>query len=438
MPLNTLIEDPKEIRLNDQNEIDHILGNPPSWMLNWGMTLVLVATLLFGVLAWLIKYPDVIPAKVQILTENPAIRVMPLASGKLVELPVINQQEVAEGDLLAELDNPISKTTILELGTILAQISQMEKPNQFAALQLPEHLELGNLQSGYASLVQQLESYQYFWQQTGVANKIKTLESQIQHTLLLNKNLKKQQQTLAKEVKIVQKNYQRNQKLNQEGIVSDVELEQIETNYLQYQRQLDNFGSQMINNQVQIEQLQAQIIDLQQNRAEEQNAKIISLKEVVQNLMAQIAIWKQTFLVTAPISGKVNFNKIWGKNQFVTSSEALLTIVPSEGTGSIIGRALLPVANSGKVKIGQTVHIDLNGFPYQEFGIIKSEVKQIALVPEEEFYVLEIALPDTLVTTYNKIIPFAQEMEGTAKIITEDRRILERIFDRFFDILKNT
>ena len=55
-----------------------------------------------------------------------------------------------------------------------------------------------------------------------------------------------------------------------------------------------------------------------------------------------------------------------------------------------------------------------------------------------ENYLLEIALPDSLVTTYDKLIPFRQEMQGTANIITEDRRVLERIFDRVNNILKNS
>jgi len=46
-------------------------------------------------------------------------------------------------------------------------------------------------------------------------------------------------------------------------------------------------------------------------------------------------------------------------------------------------------------------------------------------------------MPDSLITTYGKSIPFLQEMGGTGNIITKDRRILERIFDKFLNLTKN-
>jgi hypothetical protein len=46
-------------------------------------------------------------------------------------------------------------------------------------------------------------------------------------------------------------------------------------------------------------------------------------------------------------------------------------------------------------------------------------------------------LPQNLQSTYGKPIPFRQEMQGIAKIVTEDRRVVLRLFDQFRDLLKN-
>ena len=43
-----------------------------------------------------------------------------------------------------------------------------------------------------------------------------------------------------------------------------------------------------------------------------------------------------------------------------------------------------------------------------------------------------------MTTTYNKNLPFKQEMTGSAHIITEDRRLLERILDKIFNVWKNS
>jgi len=103
-----------------------------------------------------------------------------------------------------------------------------------------------------------------------------------------------------------------------------------------------------------------------------------------------------------------------------------------------VGRAFLPIEGSGKVEVGQTANIQLDGFPFREFGIVKSEVKHISLVPQNDFYLVELNLNEGLKTTYGKDIPFRQEMQGNAKIITENRRVVERIFDKLLNILKNT
>jgi HlyD family secretion protein len=87
---------------------------------------------------------------------------------------------------------------------------------------------------------------------------------------------------------------------------------------------------------------------------------------------------------------------------------------------------LLPVARSGKVKKGQKVNIYLANYPDEEFGIVKGMVEDISLVPVNDHYTLEIALPDGLLTTYKKTLPFSQEMTANAEIITEDMRLIER------------
>jgi HlyD family secretion protein len=49
---------------------------------------------------------------------------------------------------------------------------------------------------------------------------------------------------------------------------------------------------------------------------------------------------------------------------------------------------------------------------------------------------LEVDLPDGLHTSYGKDLEFSQEMQGSAEIITEDIRLLERIFKPIKSLLK--
>ena len=72
-----------------------------------------------------------------------------------------------------------------------------------------------------------------------------------------------------------------------------------------------------------------------------------------------------------------------------------------------------------------------------QFGVLESQVAEISAVPKEDTYLILFQLPDSMVTTYRASIPLRQEMPGSVRIITEERRMLERIFDRVADLAES-
>jgi len=58
-------------------------------------------------------------------------------------------------------------------------------------------------------------------------------------------------------------------------------------------------------------------------------------------------------------------------------------------------------------------------------------------VPDKDGNLLiDVALPNGLKTSYNKQITFQQEMKGSAEIVTEDLRLIERILYQFKSIFE--
>lgn len=219
--------------------------------------------------------------------------------------------------------------------------------------------------------------------------------------------------------------------------ISAIELEESERMYLQTRRQAESLQSQTLNNQIQIEQLNISIVQLQESRSNEEMNKWLAVQAVFERMGSELEGWKQQFLLHSPIEGRLSLTRFWSPQQFVQINETVATVVPENATHKIIGKAALPIVNSGKVQSGMEVNIQLDSYPYQEFGVLKGKVGSMSLVPDEESYFLEIELADSLVTTYNRTIPFAQELQGNARIITEDRRILERVFDQLMNLFKN-
>ncbi|MCL2098559.1 MAG: hypothetical protein FWH23_07380 [Bacteroidales bacterium] len=104
--------------------------------------------------------------------------------------------------------------------------------------------------------------------------------------------------------------------------------------------------------------------------------------------------------------------------------------VMSDSITCFKGKIYLPPQGTGKIKAGQTVNVKLDNFPYMEYGMIKLQVKNAALVSimrnGELRYILEVDFLDVLQTNYGKILTFSQEMQGTAEIVTDDLRLLDR------------
>ena len=160
---------------------------------------------------------------------------------------------------------------------------------------------------------------------------------------------------------------------------------------------------------------------------EENEQKQADVRESFEKLIALIGIWEQKYLLKAPINGVVSFTRYWSKNQNVRTGDKVLTIVPSD-QGDIIGKINLPVEGSGKVKTGQQVNIQFSNYPHLEYGMVRGIIKTISLVPDDQLYAVEVELSEGLVTYYGIEIPFNQEMLGRGEIITDDRRLIERIF----------
>ena len=90
----------------------------------------------------------------------------------------------------------------------------------------------------------------------------------------------------------------------------------------------------------------------------------------------------------------------------------------------------IPQTNFGKVKKGQRVLVKFQGYPFEEFGAVEGQVATIAQVPtaDNQSFMAVVSLPNGLKTSSNKRIVYKTGMTASAEIITEDLRLIERIF----------
>ena len=422
-----------EIRLRDDYDLLQIMGHPPGWLLHWGMVLILVVTAGLLALSWIMKYPDVIPARIILTTENPPVRVVARANGKISELLVGDGSVVEEGQDLVVLKNNAKKESIDQLEKFITNISQ--KNITLNQITPPQNLQLGDLESNYANFVRQLSAYRFDLKGTTVNKKATIIQRQIEQVQTLNDGLRQQELTLKEMVAVADKKRIRQQDLLSDGSVSLSTVEAAEEAFLNARRNLENLQNQLISNQIKIEELQLMILDFTENKKNTDYDQGLGVNEGIARLNESIQEWKRKFIISAPISGKIATSRLLAPQQFVKENEIILTIVPESSQTKLLGSALLPRRGAGKITAGMPVNIRLDGFPYQEFGAVKASVSQVSLVPEVDGqYLVTVSMPDKMVTTYDKLVPFRQEMQGTANIITEERRIITRIFDKVLSI----
>ena len=425
----------KEVEIRSE-EVQEIMGFIPHWIIRWGLTLIFLAVTLLMIGSWFFKYPDIIASTIVVTTENPPANLVALTNGKITELYVQDKQKVREGEYIAIIENATNHRHLFELKEKLAAMSSFftyyDNP---PAEQFDKNYSLGELQATYAAFLKSYADYRYFIQLSYHQKKINSTKAEIARYKALQEQLQRQDNIMAEELKISRDQYQRAKELLDKGIISKSELETAHSTHLQKEYACETSKTNLANSDIQINRLEQTVMELELQFKESKTTVQLALSQAYENLMGHIAQWEQNYLLKAPISGTVTFTKFWSINQNVKAGDKVVTIVPEQG-GKIIGKVVMPIQGSGKVKLGQRVNIKFANFPHMDYGIVTGFIKSKSLVASDNFYSLEVELPDKLRTSYGKELEFSQEMQGTAEIITEDIRLLERLFKPIKSLLK--
>lgn len=414
-------------------EVQEILGTPPAWLVRWGITVVCIIVVGLVAMSWIMKYPDIIPAQISITTPNPPAPVVTKTSGKVYKILVSEGDSVTKDQPLLIMENTANEEDVFRVEAYLAELDDLE-PRKIAKYEMDEDLELGELQGAYSSFKEAFETYKYSIKSKYDFRNIKKLEDQIEQTHELNKAMEKQQLNLEQELKIAEKNRDRQKKLFEDGVISEKDYEDVAANFIRRQREVENINVSIINNEIRISQLEKQITDIKKDMKLTNSTKYIRLRENADVLQSEIGNWEKKYLLTAPISGFVNLNYITKLGQFIEAGKEAMMILPEEG--EIVGQVALPIAGSGKVKPEQDVNIKLESFPFREYGMLRGKVRNISPFPRGDNYLIEVGLPEGLKTSHGETLDFRQNMLGVAEIITEDKRLFDRIFEQLQNVLE--
>jgi HlyD family secretion protein len=417
------IKEEKPIELRSE-EMHEVLGSIPPWILRRGITLIGVIVVVLLVGSWFFKYPETLPTTMVLTGKTPPAAIVAKTNGRLMKLYVIDKQSVKNGEYLAIIENPANTEDVFLLKQYLKDV--LDNPEKIPDLP-KKKFNLGSIQSAFSALSRSLDNYRKFMELNYYPQKMASIQARIEDYRKQYANLERQSKLIQEQHELKAIRYGKDSLLFEGKYLSPTEIDNAKTTYLQSKLTVENSLSSLENMSIQIKQLEESLLDTEQQYNDQKASFNLEITNYAIQLTNEINTWEMTYVLVAPMSGAVTFNNYWTENQNVSAGIPVFTIVPEED-GELIGKALLPVQRSGKVKIGQKVNIQFTNYPENEFGIVWGEIRNISLVPVESNYTLEITLPNGLMTTYRKELKFSQEMQATADIITDDMRLIERLF----------
>ncbi|WP_405199316.1 HlyD family secretion protein [Christiangramia sp. LLG6405-1] len=416
------------------DEVQDILTRMPHWMIRWGNLLIFLIIILLLALSWVIKYPEVISSTVILTSEKPPQKIYAKTNGKIDALFVKDQTFIESGEKLAILKNTANYKDVFNLKKIVENKTLKDLINRY-----PDSLNnlfLGEIESSFAIFENNYAQYSLYRNMDPFSNKKLESRYTISELEFQLKNLITQKSASDIELNLQLDRFNRNKTLYEKGVLSSQEFDNSKMDYIRAQRANENYNTEISKTR---EQLSIAEIGENSINIEKVNQETNLYNNLVQSfdqLKESLKSWEENYVIYSDISGTVSYMDYWDDNSVVKSAEWMFTILPKNNS-HFIARIRTPTINSAKLKIGEKIIIKLDNYPSEEYGTIVTQIDRLSLTAtNSENFLAEAKLEKPITTNYNKHVQFKNGMRGTGEIITEDLRLIERVFYQFRKIFQ--
>lgn len=421
--------------------VQEIIGSVPSWIIRWGITAFFAVFVLVIIAGCFIKYPQTIPSTISIISTNPPSQLKARYAGIIDTIAVANGQYVKQNDLIAILRTPAVFEDIQTVEQFVTMARESTLPGIIGNTIFDRTLELGDIQDKWTEMFCLYKEYMLCDDLDQIGKKRALMTEQIVKSIEYYDLMRSQRGLLEEDAKLQMSAMQRDSILWRDGSMTQAEYESSKQAYLSKLKSLISFEATVKSVELNVLMLKQGLNELDTQRQSEEDAFNLRFIRIAEELDSQIADWMEKYVIYAPFDGYVSLQDYWGKGQHINVGDVLANVVLSADS-KVEGRMKVSSVGFGKVSIGQTVNVRLNGFPYVEYGILKGKVSKISQVPEKYSngsvaYTVEVSFPNGLESTYHKNIPFIQDMDGEAEIITRNQRLIELFLEPIMSLYRN-
>ncbi len=445
----------KSITTNRSEEVSEIVDRMPT-NFGWVVTgIVIFIVFLMGLFGWLIQYPEVLQGQITLSAEQSIVKINSNTTGTLQLLKFKNGDSINAGDKLGMIKNGANLKDIELLDTLLKKIDIQNVSYKKDRNIFPNNLVLGELSLKYFTFLNALYQYldytesQPFHTKKEIGKQLVTTQKKLRNDVLIQREILKKRMETSRSIN------SRDSILLKGKILSKADYERSMLNRIASERDFEAINKDITNSDYLINEANSKLAEIDILRIEKERELKINLFNSYHDLTEIIKEWKHKYLLIAPIFGRLDFINFLQNEDFVQAGQELFTIVPNEN--EIVGQIFLPEHGAGKVKKNLEVIIKLDNYPFNEYGTLKGKVKTVSLVTNQRTYssalstkgsnnqattvsgyLVLISIPNGLKTNYGTQLDFHFGTTGIAEIITNKRRLIERLFDNLKYRLKES
>jgi multidrug efflux pump subunit AcrA (membrane-fusion protein) len=414
-------------------EVQEIISNNPNWIIrNGNLIFLLIIGILIGC-TFFISYPDIVKTNATLVSINSPKEVKSKIEGKLIKLNAIEGKYVLQNELLGFIESTANHNEVIMLSKIIDSVQVWLQQNQTETISSylsQPFLNLGEVQSNYQNFSQAFVIFKQYLSSGYFLKKKGMLKSDMVYLQRLHSNLIERKAMQQQDVSLAKETFDANASLKDDKIISPLDYRNEKSKYINKAVSIPQINAALIDNENNQHQKQKEIAQLENEIAQQ---KII-FTEALNTLKSNLEDWKSKYLLLAPIAGKITFAQFIQENQQVKSNQPICFINPQNT--QYFAQLNIPQYNFGKIKQKQKVLLKIAAYPYQEFGTLKGELSFIAAIPTDSGYLAKVVLKDGLKTNYQKTLLFHEGLTAQAEVITEDLKLSDRLFNQIRQLIK--
>lgn len=170
------------------------------------------------------------------------------------------------------------------------------------------------------------------------------------------------------------------------------------------------------------------------------NADIESMEQQVEQLEKELILLEdqmKSYIVTAPIDGKVNIRTNISKGDYLQAGTEVLTIVPQTKESTFTVQLSILNQDIANTAVGDQVKLRIHSLPYQEYGQLEGEITRISTDaindPETglSYYLAEAVIDQDELVSYKGVPGHIKVgMTTDAHIVSESKKILHFLLEK--------